>query len=247
MTRLSVNLNKIALLRNARDSGLPSVTRAATIALHAGAAGITVHPRPDARHVRASDVRELALLLERHPEAEFNIEGNPFHNLMPIALETRPHQCTLVPDDADAVTSNSGWALPARAHELEPLVARLHAAGVRVSLFMDPAPETMRYAREIGADRVELYTESFARAPANPALLARYVESAHAARVAGLAVNAGHDLNLQNVAQFVEAAGPIAEVSIGHALIGDALEMGLDSAVRAYVAAIASGRRADTR
>lgn len=238
MTRLSVNLNKIALLRNSRESGLPSVIRAATVALAAGAAGITVHPRPDARHIRGSDVRDLATLLAGHPQAELNIEGNPFHNLVPIALESRPHQCTLVPDEAGALTSSFGWSLPAQAGALEPVIRQLQAAKMRVSLFMNPDPETMRLARALGADRVELYTEAYARHPDESSFLARYIESAQAAREAGLEVNAGHDLNLANVRRFVTAAGPIAEVSIGHALVGDALEMGMDAAVRAYVAAL---------
>ncbi len=249
MTRLSVNLNKIALLRNSRESGLPSVTRAAEVALAAGAAGITVHPRPDARHIRPGDVADLSRLLEGHPDAEFNIEGNPFHNLVGIALDAVPDQCTLVPDEAGALTSSYGWSLPDRSHELEPVIRLLKDAGIRVSLFMDPLPESMRLARELGADRVELYTESYARHPDDPALLARFVESAQAAREAGLGVNAGHDLNLANVGRFVAAAAPIDEVSIGHALVGDALEMGLAAAVRAYVGALdvstiaASGRR----
>ncbi len=239
MTRLSVNLNKIALLRNARESGLPSVTRAATVALAAGAHGITVHPRPDERHIRPGDVHDLSALLRGWPQAEFNIEGNPFHNLLPLALDVRPQQCTLVPDEVGALTSSFGWQLPQRAGDLAPVVARLRTAGIRVSLFMDPQPEAMRLARELGADRVELYTEPYAHAADDASVLARYVESAQAARAAGLAVNAGHDLNLDNVGRFVHAAAPIAEVSIGHALIGDALEMGLATAVRRYLAAIA--------
>lgn len=240
MTRLSVNLNKIALLRNARDSGLPSVTRAATLALEAGAGGITVHPRPDGRHIRAGDVHDLAALLEAWPDAEFNIEGNPFHNLMQLALEVRPHQCTLVPDEHGALTSSFGWRLPEHGPRLEPLIRQLRAAGIRVSLFMDPEPEAMRLVQDLGADRIELYTEGYARRPDDPAVLARYVDSAQAARAAGLAVNAGHDLNLANVRRLVTAAAPIAEVSIGHALVSDALEMGLAPAVRAYVDAVSN-------
>jgi pyridoxine 5-phosphate synthase len=242
MTRLSVNLNKIALLRNSRESGLPSVTRAAMISIAAGAGGITVHPRPDERHIRPGDVRDLSRLLEGYPDLEFNIEGNPFHNLMKIALDIVPDQCTLVPDEAGALTSSFGWSLPARAAELEPMVRTLKDAGIRVSLFMDPDPASMRFARELGADRIELYTEAYARNPEDPEVLAQFVESAQAARVAGLGVNAGHDLNLGNVGRFVAAAAPVDEVSIGHALIGDALEMGLDAAVRAYVAALSAGK-----
>lgn len=241
MTRLSVNLNKIALLRNARDSGLPSVTRAAEVSLAAGAAGITVHPRPDGRHIRPGDVSDLARLLAGYPGVEFNIEGNPFHNLMPIALETVPDQCTLVPDEAGALTSSFGWRLPEQSSALEPLIRALKDAGIRVSLFMDPLPEAMHLARELGADRVELYTEAYARRPDDAAILARYVEAAQAARAAGLGVNAGHDLNLANVGRFVAAAAPIEEVSIGHALVGDALDRGLAAAVRAYVEALGAG------
>ncbi|MFN7427882.1 MAG: pyridoxine 5'-phosphate synthase [bacterium] len=241
MTRLSVNLNKIALLRNSRESGLPSVTRAAMISIAAGAAGITVHPRPDERHIRPRDVLDLSRLLEGYRGVEFNIEGNPFHNLMKIALDIVPDQCTLVPDEAGALTSSFGWSLPARAAELEPVVQALKDAGIRVSLFMDPDPASMRFARELGADRIELYTEAYARHSDDPAVLAQFVESAQAARAAGLGVNAGHDLNLANVGRFVAAAAPVDEVSIGHALIGDALEMGLDAAVRAYVAALSAG------
>lgn len=242
MTRLSVNLNKIALLRNSRESGLPSVTRAAMISIAAGAGGITVHPRPDERHIRPGDVRDLSRLLEGYPDLEFNIEGNPFHNLMKIALDIVPDQCTLVPDEAGALTSSFGWSLPARAAELEPMVRTLKDAGIRVSLFMDPDPASMRFVRELGADRIELYTEAYARNPEDPEVLEQFVESAQAARVAGLGVNAGHDLNLANVGRFVAAAAPVDEVSIGHALIGDALEMGLDAAVRAYVAALSAGK-----
>jgi len=153
-----------------------------------------------------------------------------------------PDQCTLVPDEAGALTSSFGWSLPARAASLEPLVRTLKDAGIRVSLFMDPQPGSMRLARELGADRIELYTESYARHPDDPAVLAQYVESAQAAREAGLGVNAGHDLNLANVGHFVAAAAPVDEVSIGHALIGDALERGLGAAVRAYVAALSAGK-----
>jgi pyridoxine 5-phosphate synthase len=240
MTRLSVNLNKIALVRNARDSGLPSVEWAARTSLEAGAHGITVHPRPDERHVRASDLPVLAAVVSRYPGSEFNIEGNPFHNLVPLALAVRPHQVTLVPDAVDARTSSSGWRLPDQAAMLAPVVDRLRSAGLRVSLFMDPDPESMHLARGLGADRVELYTEHYARHSDDTGVLMRYVEAAEAARTAGLGVNAGHDLNLSNVGPFVHAAGPIAEVSIGHALTCDALERGLGPAVQAYVDALAN-------
>jgi pyridoxine 5-phosphate synthase len=163
-TALSVNLNKVALVRNTRHLGIPSVVRAATICLDAGAHGITVHPRPDARHIRPGDVRELRSLVASRPGVEFNIEGNPFHNLMDFVRELRPHQCTFVPDTEGQSTSDHGWDLQADARRLQPLVAEAKALGVRVSLFMDPAPQAMAQAKAVGADRVELYTESYASA-----------------------------------------------------------------------------------
>lgn len=237
-TALSVNLNKVALLRNTRALAIPSVTRAATIAIEAGASGITVHPRPDARHIRAGDVHDLAALLKESPRAEFNIEGNPFHDLMDFVRAVRPHQSTFVPDDAEQATSDHGWDLDQDGERLRPLIAEAHALGVRVSLFMDPAPSAMQRAADLGADRVELYTESYARAygtPAHEATLARFVDAARAARACGLQVNAGHDLNRDNLTTFLEAVTGIVEVSIGHALIADAIECGLAATVRAYL------------
>ena len=242
MTRLSVNLNKIALLRNARTLGIPSVTRAATIALDAGAHGITVHPRPDARHIRIDDVRELAALLTSRPAAEFNIEGNPFEGLVAIAREVMPQQCTLVPDEPGAVTSDHGWDIDRDGARLRPLVAELKAAGIRVSLFMDPAPGAMAAVRELGADRIELYTEPYARAfgsAGERAEVERYAAAARAAQQAGLGINAGHDLNQQNLPRFLAGVPGVQEVSIGHALVADALEAGLAATVRGYLAAIA--------
>ena len=242
MTRLSVNLNKIALLRNARTLGIPSVTRAATIALDAGAHGITVHPRPDARHIRIDDVRELAALLKSRPAAEFNIEGNPFEGLVAIAREVMPQQCTLVPDEPGAVTSDHGWDIDRDGARLRPLVAELKAAGIRVSLFMDPVPAAMAAVRKLGADRIELYTEPYARAfgSANErAEVEKYAAAARAAQQAGLGINAGHDLNQQNLPRFLTGVPGVLEVSIGHALVADALEAGLAATVRGYLAAIA--------
>ncbi|HEY1392359.1 MAG TPA: pyridoxine 5'-phosphate synthase [Methylibium sp.] len=239
-TALSVNLNKVALLRNTRHLGIPSVRRAATIALEAGAAGITVHPRPDERHIRAGDVHELAELLRSWPQAEFNIEGNPFHNLMDFVRSVKPHQATFVPDTASQFTSDHGWSLPADMARLAPVIAETKALGVRVSLFMDPQPEAMRLAREAGADRVELYTEAYARAydsadqTERAEVLDRYVQAAEAALAVGLGVNAGHDLNRDNLTDFLRAVPGVLEVSIGHALIADALELGLDETVRDY-------------
>ena len=241
MTRLSVNLNKVALLRNTRTIGIPSVTHAATLALEAGADGITVHPRPDGRHVRAPDVAALAELLKRWPAAEFNIEGNPFHGLMEFVRQVRPNQCTFVPDESGAFTSDHGWNLPADSERLRPFIDEARALGVRVSLFMDSEPGAMVHARAAGADRVELYTEPYARAwgsPEQAAVLQRYVDAARAARAAGLGVNAGHDLNRHNLAAFLAAVPGVDEVSIGHALIADALEFGLAATVRMYLAEI---------
>lgn len=241
MTKLSVNLNKVALLRNTRTLGIPSVTRAARIALTAGADGITVHPRPDGRHVRAHDVRELAALLGEWPHAEFNIEGNPFHGLLEFVAEVRPRQCTLVPDETGAFTSDHGWDLTKDSARLKPVVDELRVLGVRVSLFMDPLPEAMAPARALGADRVELYTEPYARAWGTvdeATVLRRYAEAARAAQRAGLGVNAGHDLNRDNLPAFLQAVPNVLEVSIGHALIADAIELGLAETVRQYLQAI---------
>ncbi len=241
-TALSVNVNKIALLRNTRHLGIPDVVKLSRQALEAGAQGITVHPRPDQRHIRHQDVHELAQLMRQWPHAEYNVEGNPFHNLMDIvrelaARDMAPQQCTFVPDSTDQFTSDHGWNLPADLERLRPLVAEAQALGVRVSLFMDPLPEAMEHARASGAERVELYTEAYASAHGTPAqaeVLQRYVAAAQAALAAGLQVNAGHDLNRDNLADFLRAVPGVMEVSIGHALIADALALGLTETVRDY-------------
>jgi pyridoxine 5-phosphate synthase len=241
VTALSVNLNKIALVRNTRALGIPSVTKFAAIALEAGADGITVHPRPDGRHVRGEDVRELAVMLAKWPAVEFNIEGNPFHQLMDYVREVRPHQCTFVPDETGAFTSDHGWDLARDGDRLRPIIDEARSLGVRVSLFMDPEPQAMAAAREVGADRVELYTEPYAQAfgtAAQPQQLARYRAAAEAAQGVGLGVNAGHDLSRDNLAPFLIAVPGVLEVSIGHALTADALEFGMAAAVRMYLAAI---------
>jgi len=243
VTALSVNLNKIALVRNTRRLGIPSVARFAAIALEAGADGITVHPRPDGRHVRGEDVHELAALLAGWPAAEFNIEGNPFHQLMDYVRQVRPQQCTFVPDETGAFTSDHGWELARDGDRLRPMIEQAHALGVRVSLFMDAEPQAMRLAREVGADRVELYTEPYALAfgtAAQAEMLARYRAAAQAAQAAGLGVNAGHDLNRDNLPPFLTKVPGVLEVSIGHALTADALEFGMAAAVRMYVATIRS-------
>jgi pyridoxine 5-phosphate synthase len=245
MTLLSANLNKVALLRNTRTVGIPNVVHAARIALSAGAHGITVHPRPDGRHVRAQDVRELAAVLRQWPGTEFNIEGNPFHGLLEFVRDVRPAQCTLVPDETGAFTSDHGWDLDRDAERLKPVMAELKTLGVRASLFMDPVPAAMAAAASLGASRIELYTEPYARAfgtPQQQAVLRSYAESARAAQAAGLGVNAGHDLNLDNLPPFIEAVPKVLEVSIGHALIADALEFGLGEAVRRYLDAIRRSR-----
>ncbi len=236
-TALSVNVNKIALLRNSRHLDIPNVVALSRVALLAGAQGITVHPRPDERHIRSRDVHDLAALLRQWPHAEYNIEGNPTHNLMQFVRELRPQQCTLVPDSAEQFTSDHGWNLSADSERLRPLVAEARALGVRVSLFMDPQPEAMAHAADLGAHRVELYTEAYARAHGTPqqvATLARYAAAAQAAQAVGLGVNAGHDLNRSNLTDFVRAVPGVLEVSIGHALIADALELGLERTVREY-------------
>ena len=246
-TALSVNVNKVALLRNTRHLGIPSVMRAARICLEAGAQGITIHPRPDQRHIRSEDVHELHALMKHWPQAEFNIEGNPTQNLMDFIRDTRPHQATFVPDSEDQFTSDHGWNFPQDAERLKPLIAECRQLGVRVSLFMDPVPAQMAAARAVGADRVELYTEPYAAAwgtADQEAQLQAYAAAAQAALDAGLGINAGHDLSRDNLAAFVARVPGLLEVSIGHALIADALELGYAETVRAYQQCIDQGMAA---
>jgi pyridoxine 5-phosphate synthase len=240
-TKLSVNLNKVATLRNTRNVGVPSVVRCGWTCLEAGAHGLTVHPRPDERHIRPHDVTDLAELLSRYPQAEFNIEGNPFLGLVAHVESVRPTQCTLVPDDPAQATSDHGWDLTRDASRLEPVVRRLRELGSRVSLFMDAEPSAMGLAKAVGADRVELYTEPFAAAflrGEHAPVVARFKEAAIAASEAGLGVNAGHDLSQWNLPTFLAAVPGVLEVSIGHALIADALDHGLTETVRHYLNAI---------
>ncbi len=246
MTRLSVNLNKVALLRNTRDLELPSVVRMARICVEAGAQGITVHPRPDHRHIRPGDVYELASLLT----VELNIEGNPFPEWLRIVREVRPAQATLVPDSPEARTSDRGHRLVSagvltdEARRVRDVVSELRALGIRTSLFMEPELEQIEAVPVVGADRVELYTEPYARAYGTEAegeALGRYARAAARAQELGLGVNAGHDLSLENLARFLEIPG-ILEVSIGHALTADALERGFPAAVRAYLAITSRAR-----
>ena len=241
-TALSVNINKVALVRNTRHLEIPGVARAAQLCLKAGAAGITVHPRPDERHIRKNDVYQIAELMRLWPQREYNIEGNPFHNLMDFirdlcAQGMKPHQATFVPDSSEQSTSDHGWVFPQDAAALQPLIDECHALGVRVSLFMDPLPVQMAAAKAVGADRVELYTETWASAFGTPRaaqVLAGFTATAVAAQAAGLGINAGHDLNRNNLSEFLKAVPGVQEVSIGHAFVADALEMGYAATVAAY-------------
>ena len=250
MTVLSVNLNKVALLRNSRDTTIPSVVAAARTVIAAGAQGITVHPRPDQRHIRPSDVRDLKLLLStEYPQIEFNIEGNPYAEeeqdypgFIELVKEAVPNQCTLVPDDPNQLTSDHGWNLRGESNRLKQIVEELHSLGTRISLFMDPDPEQIELAKRLGVDRIELYTGPYADAfgtTEEDAVFAKFHEAAEKARAVGLGLNAGHDLNQQNLAKFCQVAN-LAEVSIGHAIICDALWAGLEQTVSAYRAILDS-------
>lgn len=237
--KLSVNLNKVALLRNQRDVGYPSVAGFARLVIRAGADGITVHPRPDERHIRRSDAIELGMLIEDHYQGkiEYNIEGYPTDDFLDLVTGIGPDQVTLVPDDPNQRTSDHGWDFAADGAMLTPIVARLKSAAIRVSLFVDPDPAAVAGARATGTDRVELYTEPYAAAHAagdHKAMLERFVATADAAIALGLGINAGHDLNLGNLPAFAAAMPALAEVSIGHAITADALEMGFPAAVAAY-------------
>ena len=247
MTALSVNLNKVALLRNQRDLDYPSVVEMARIAIDAGAAGITVHPRPDERHIRRSDVYDLAELLARDyaGRVEYNIEGYPAPEFLELIHAVRPDQVTLVPDAPDARTSDQGWDIAARGTFLKPIIEDLRRSGARIALFIDADPSVPPLAKAVGADRVELYTgpynDAFGTAEGE-AVLATYVETAQAVRAQGLGVNAGHDLNLDNLPRFLGAIPWVLEVSIGHAITADALKMGMADAVRAYLLALGLGQ-----
>ena len=245
MTILSVNLNKVALLRNARDMGIPSVIKAARTCMAAGASGITVHPRPDQRHIRPSDVYELAEMLT----VEFNIEGNPFMEalddypgFLKLVHAVKPAQCTLVPDYPSQKTSDHGFDLKKDGQRLKPIIAELQQQGIRVSIFLDPVPEQVELAKEVGADRIELYTEAYARAFKTvqcDEVFHQYARAAKQAQQLGLGVNGGHDLDLHNLGKFC-TIGSILEVSIGHAIFVDALDMGLANTVKAYCDVLAS-------
>ena len=236
MTRLSVNINKIATLRNARGGNVPNVLEAAVNCERFGAEGITVHPRPDERHIRYADVREIRPVVT----TEFNIEGNPIPSFRELVLEVVPDQVTLVPDAHDAITSNAGWDTLANRDFLTDMCQLFHSKGIRTSIFVDPVPEMVEGAARCGADRVELYTADYAwQYPAGPEkAIAPYLAAARAARDCGLGLNAGHDLNLDNLAFFIRTIPWTDEVSIGHAIISDALYMGLEKTIQAYLSRI---------
>ena len=236
MTNLSVNLNKVALIRNTRNIGIPSITKMAQICIEAGAKGITVHPRPDQRHIRPGDVYDLVDVVT---PVEFNIEGNPLEiSFMEIVREVKPTQCTLVPDTPDTFTSDSGWDLTEDKERLLPIIEELHSLGSRVSLFMDADVEQISLVPATGAERIELYTEPYATAYREQdnleSVWQQFADAAQKAQSLGLGVNAGHDLNLYNLAKFCTIPG-ILEVSIGHALTAEALEMGFAQTVKEYI------------
>jgi pyridoxine 5-phosphate synthase len=236
MTAFSANLNKVAMLRNTRDNGVPDVARIGRLCLQAGAAGLTVHPRPDQRHTRPADVHALRALTTELG-AEFNVEGYPTDDFIGLVCATRPEQCTLVPDWPGQRTSDHGWDAASHRDLLTRVCGRLKANGIRVSVFLDPEPAQVPHVAAVGADRIELYTEPYARAFATPGqepVLSRYRETARAAQAAGLGVNAGHDLSLANLGVFLGAVPKVLEVSIGHALIAEALEFGMSETVRRY-------------
>jgi pyridoxine 5-phosphate synthase len=239
--KLSVNVNKVATLRNSRGGAVPSVVEATRVAVSAGTPGITVHPRADARHIRFSDVRDIAVALgDVQRPVELNIEGDPRADLLALAEEVRPDQFTLVPVRAGEVTSQAGWDPSTPPREVRDVVSRLHAAGIRVSVFVDPEEAAVRWAAAVGADRIELYTEPYARAfhdGSGHESFARYARMASLAHELGLGVNAGHDLDLDNLTLFHQLPH-LDEASIGHALISHALYVGLDRAVRDYIAAL---------
>lgn len=236
-TAFSANLNKVALLRNTRDNGIPDVCHFARICVSAGADGITVHPRPDERHTRPNDVRDLRQLT-RDLGVEFNIEGYPTDEFLRLVHEVCPEQCTLVPDAPDQKTSDHGWDVASNREALRRVIGPLREAGIRVSLFMDPDPTMVQLVPDTGAHRIELYTEPYAKAfgrTSQNESIRQYAATAEAAIQLGLGVNAGHDLNLQNLGPFLSQVPQVEEVSIGHALVADALELGMAEAVARYV------------
>lgn len=238
--KLSVNVNKVATLRNSRGGSEPDVLEAVSACIKAGAPGITVHPRADARHIRASDVYAIAELLKGSAQVEYNIEGDPRPELLELVLKARPTQCTLVPVKPGEVTSQAGWPANTPVDEIEAIVTGIKKLGVRVSIFVDPVPEAVKWAAAVGGDRIELYTEPFARAfeaGRGEASFSTYAAAAELAHTLGLGINAGHDLDLKNLPLF-RTLPHLQEVSIGHALISHALHVGLERSVRDYLHAL---------
>ncbi len=237
MTKLSVNINKIATIRNARGGDVPSVTQVAMDLERFGAQGITIHPRPDERHITRKDVYDLKPLVK----TEFNIEGNPHRPFIDMVLEVKPEQVTLVPDADNAITSNAGWDCEKNLDFLKSVISEFKNAGIRTSIFLDPNPEMVKFAAETGADRIELYTESYAKHYLQNKELAvkPYFETAVVAHEYGLGINAGHDLSLDNLKYFADNIPNLLEVSIGHALISEALYLGLENTVQAYLKRLA--------
>ncbi|MCG7281289.1 pyridoxine 5'-phosphate synthase [Chryseobacterium taklimakanense] len=237
MTKLSVNINKIATLRNARGGDFPSVTEAAVKIQEFGAQGITIHPRPDERHITRKDVYDLKPLVY----TEFNIEGNPHRSFVDMVLDVKPEQVTLVPDADDAITSNAGWDCKKHQDFLKEVISEFKNAGIRTSIFLDPNPEMVEYAATTGTDRIELYTEAYAKEylTDKEAAIKPYYETALKATEYGLGINAGHDLSLENLKYFADNIPNLLEVSIGHALIAEALYMGMENTVQAYLKRLA--------
>jgi pyridoxine 5-phosphate synthase len=233
MTKLSVNINKIATIRNARGGNMPDVLKAAIDCELFGAQGITVHPRPDERHIRYSDVYEIYPLIK----TEFNIEGNPIAQFIDLVLEVKPAQVTLVPDAHDTITSNAGWDTKKHKSFLKEIVTEFKSHGIRTSIFVDPDTEMVHYAAETGTDRIELYTEAYAlQYPVDRIkAIAPYVEASRIASLCGIGINAGHDLDLNNLWYLVRTIPQVLEVSIGHALVSEALYMGLEKTIQLYL------------
>ena len=240
MTKLSINLNKIALLRNSRDSDYPNLLDFARLCINTGAHGLTIHPRPDQRHAKYSDVYNLAALLSEHEDVELNIEGYPTDKFMQVVLEAHPSQCTLVPDDPNQLTSDHGWDVKKHQHRLKDIVSQLHERNIRTSIFLDPDPTQLQATQETATDRIELYTESYACAFGREdemSIVEKFAETAKAAQALGIGVNAGHDLNQENLARFLTIAD-ILEVSIGHALTVESLLSGFENTIKNYLSII---------
>lgn len=245
MTKLSVNINKFALIRNARGNDFPNIIKIATRCINAGAHGITIHPRPDERHAKYSDAYELSTLLKSYPGIEFNIEGNPIPKFLKMVKEVKPDQCTLVPDSPDQLTSDHGWDVIKEKEQLIPVIRSLQEADIRVSIFLDPDIKQVEKAKETKTDRIELYTESYARTYSkeeNESIFLSYKQATQKAQELGLGINAGHDLNQQNLGYFLTIPN-IAEVSIGHAIIVESFDHGLEETIKRYLKIIENAEK----